>query len=142
MSYIVDNSCLMADANDINMQALTYFSSGSDKLSITISNLNANTCYIFVVCAHSIRGAGEWTVIANELPPQPSKSTVLTLSSLFCKYYCVIYVLFINFYLKVPLHAHAVMSVTMLSLYLGVLVGVLVILLTVSIIVNINFFLR
>ena len=37
---------------------------------------------------------------------------------------------------QVPLHAHAVMSVTMLSLYLGVLVGVLVILLTVSIIAS------
>ena len=36
----------MADVKDINMQALTYFSSGSDTLSTTINNLNTNTCYI------------------------------------------------------------------------------------------------
>ena len=108
----------MADAKDINMQALTYFSSGSDTLSTTINNLNTNTCYIFVVRAHSIRGAGDSTFIANELPPQPSKSTVSTLSSLFCKYYCVIYQFLSQQSVQVPLHAHAVMSVTMLSLYL------------------------
>ena len=69
-----DNNCSMADANDINLQALTYFNSSSDSSSTTLNKLNANTCYIFVVRAHSRRGAGEWRVIANmtlQQPPQP-----------------------------------------------------------------------
>ena len=69
-----DNNCSMADANDINLQALNYSNSSSDSLSTTLNKLNANTCYIFVVRAHSSRGAGEWRVIANmtlQQPPQP-----------------------------------------------------------------------
>ena len=73
-----DNNCSMADANDINLQALTYSNSSSDSSSTTLNKLNANTCYIFVVRAHSRRGAGEWRVIANmtlQLPPQPSTTS-------------------------------------------------------------------
>ena len=73
-----DNNCSMADANDVNLQALTYSNSSSDSSSTTITSLNANTCYIFVVRAYSSRGAGESRVIANmtlQQPPQPSTTS-------------------------------------------------------------------
>ena len=114
-----DNNCSMADANDINLQALTYSSSSSDSSSTTITSLNANTCYIFVVRAHSSRGASEWRVIANmtlELPPQPSKSTVSVSSSLLCKYYCSVYQMLSQQSVQVPLHA--VISVALMTLHL------------------------
>ena len=113
-----DNNCSMADANDINLQALTYSNSSSDSSSTTITSLNANTCYIFVVRTHSSRGAGEWRVIANmtlELP-QPSKSTVSVSSSLLCKYYCSVYQMLSQQSVQVPLHA--VMSVALMTLHL------------------------
>ena len=58
--------CLMVDDDDIDIQALNQYNVSSTSTFINITGLNDMSCYIFGVHAYSIRGHGNWRVIANE----------------------------------------------------------------------------
>ena len=123
IGYHVLDNCSMADVDDINIQVLNRFNVSNDSTFINITGLNDNTCYIFGVRAYTINGPGNWRVIADEtleLPLQPSPAVSVS-PSLLCKYYCLllIYHLMLSQQsVQVPLHAHAVMSVAVLTLHL------------------------
>ena len=72
--HILDN-CSMADVDDINIQELTQVNlsnESSESTSAIIIGLSDNTCYIFGVCAGTVNGNGDWTVIANETLELPT----------------------------------------------------------------------
>ena len=123
IGYHVLDNCSMADVDDINIQVLNHSNVSSDSTFIHITGLSDNTCYIFGVRAYTINGPGNWRVIANEtleLPLQPSPAVSVS-PSLLCKYYCLllIYHLMLSQQsVQVPLHAHAVMSVAVMTLHL------------------------
>ena len=109
--HLNDKCCFMADVDDINIQELNRSNVSSDSTVINITGLSDNTCYIFGVCAGTVNGYGEWTVIANEtleLPPQ------------LCKYECLLFIIEMlsQQSVQAPLHVHAVMSVAVLTLHL------------------------
>uniref|UniRef100_A0A1X7SES0 Fibronectin type-III domain-containing protein n=1 Tax=Amphimedon queenslandica TaxID=400682 RepID=A0A1X7SES0_AMPQE len=86
-------ACLMVHDVNINIQILQFFNSTNHHTFITITDLNDMSCYIFGVRAYTDNGYGEWTVIANEtltLPPQPSPSTMSTVSTSSSTGYCSI----------------------------------------------------
>ena len=90
---------------------------------INTTGLSDSTCYIFGVRAYTINGPGKWRVIANEtleLPLQPSAAVSVS-PSLLCKYYCLLFIYHLMLSqqsVQVPLHAHAVMSVAVMTLHL------------------------
>ena len=109
--HLNDKCCFMADVDDIILQILNRSNVPSDSTFINITGLSDNTCYIFGVCAGTVNGYGEWTVIANEtleLPPQ------------LCKYECLLFIIEMLSQqpVQAPLHFHAVMSVAVLTLHL------------------------
>ena len=55
--------------------------------NMIISNLVANTCYLFGVRGYTVNGYGAWTVIANQTLVEPS-TTDPTLCTESCKRYC------------------------------------------------------
>ena len=95
----------------------------STGIFINITGLSDSTCYIFGVRAYTINGPGNWRVIANEtleLPLQPSPAVSVS-PSLLCKYYCLLFIYHLMLSqqsIQVPLHAHAVMSVAVMTLHL------------------------
>ena len=63
IGYHVFNNCSVAGVDSQVLNSTNLF---SDSTSIDITGLSDNTCYIFGVCAGTVNGYGEWTVIANK----------------------------------------------------------------------------
>ena len=77
--HVLDNCSYV----DINSQLIILSNISNVSTSTNISDLSANTCYLFGVRAYTINGYGLWSAIANRtlvLPVQPTS-----------KIYCVKY---------------------------------------------------
>ena len=69
IGYHVLDSCSYIDINTqlINLSNISYVST-----STNITDLRANTCYLFGVRAYTINGYGLWSVIANRTLVKPT----------------------------------------------------------------------
>ena len=69
IGYHVLDNCSYVDINSqlINLSNISYVST-----STNITDLRANTCYLFGVRAYTINGYGLWSVIANRTLVKPT----------------------------------------------------------------------
>ena len=109
---------LVVDTDSFTLKTIDVSNTGT---YTNITGLSDSTCYIFGVRAYTVNGPGNWRVIVNEtleLPLQPSTAVSV---SLLCKYYCLLFIYHLMLSqqsIQVPLHAHAVMSVAVMTLHL------------------------
>ena len=72
IGYHVLDNCSHVTISDIMSNQLIILSNISNvSTSTNITNLRANTCYLFGVRAYTINGYGLWTVIANTTLVRP-----------------------------------------------------------------------
>ena len=65
--HVLDNCSYV----DINSELITLSNISNVSTSTSITDLRANTCYLFGVHAYTINGYGLWSVIANRTSVQP-----------------------------------------------------------------------
>ena len=68
IGYHVLNNCSYVD---INSQLIILSNISNVSTSTNITDLRANTCYLFGIRAYTINGYGLWTVTANTTLVQP-----------------------------------------------------------------------
>ena len=68
------DNCTMAESTNFDHQSLKFSSNVSTFTNMT--GLNESSCYIFGVRAYTVKGHGNWKLIANETLESPSLPTV------------------------------------------------------------------
>ena len=66
--HVLDNCSYV----DINSQLINLSNISNVSISTNITDLRANTCYLFGVRAYTINGYGLWSVIANKTLVKPT----------------------------------------------------------------------
>ena len=70
IGYHVLDNCRFVNIDDINSQLIKLLNI-SNVSTFDITDLTANTCYLFGVRPYTINGYRQWTVIANRTLVQP-----------------------------------------------------------------------
>ena len=65
IGYHVLDNCVFVNIDDINSQLIKLSNISNVSTSTNITDLTANTCYLFGVRPYTINGYGLWTVTAN-----------------------------------------------------------------------------
>ena len=71
IGYHVLDSCSYVTISDISNQLIILSNISNVSTSTNITDLRANTCYLFGIRAYTINGYGLWTVTANTTLVQP-----------------------------------------------------------------------
>ena len=71
IGYHVLDNCSYVTISDISNQLIILSNISNVSTSTNITDLRANTCYLFGVRAYTINGYGLWTVTANTTLEQP-----------------------------------------------------------------------
>ena len=71
IGYHVLDNCLYITTSDVSNQLIILSNISNVGTSTSITDLRANTCYLFGVRAYTINGYGLWSVISNRTSVQP-----------------------------------------------------------------------